>query len=134
MKTYLMRLLGDNSGKLVGIANVHSLADLFDTVDEHCNPNDYEYLRVVDTCVCMWEDSTWVNAAMEDCLPPDDEELEECEECGEEPRRTRYRWKTLVELCGSEEKFWEMYEQVYGEGSRPVAGMMRNGPEERRLT
>lgn len=130
MKTYLIRMIGDNSGNIAGIASVCNVAELFDTVDEYMNPHDLEYLRVTGHSVCLAIDkqNLWINEHVSDQRPPTDFDLGDWQDGDEKFFHRGKKWKTLVQLCGGEAKYWEMHEQVYGVGSRRVAGLMRNGP------
>jgi len=135
MKTYLIRELGDTSGRILGMANAENPGDLFYTLDEYVNPNCMEFLRITGTCVCirsfyMSDDpkDMWFNDELAGQIPATDADLAEFGEDAGEVFKTRHQWKTLVQLCGGEEKFWEMYEGYWGTGSRRVAGLMRNDP------
>ena len=133
MKTYLIRIAGDNSGSVLGMVRARSVDWLFDVMDQYSNPCDFEYLQLTDECVFLRgtdeSDDYFLNDGVRDQIPATDAELAVCEEDGEVPAKTRHRWKTMVELCGGAQKFWEVYEQVMGPGSRSVARLIRNFPD-----
>ena len=110
MKTYLIREMDDNSGKIMGSAVVHDIADLWQTMDEFANPHDYEYLRVTDTIVTFaLAEGIAANELAHEQMPPTDDDLA----AGCAARKGR-KWKTMVDLCGGQEQFREMYYQIYG--------------------
>lgn len=111
MKTYLIREHGDNSGALVGSAVVFDARDLWLTMDEFANPHEYEYLRIRGTCFFCNVGYGWQqNEAVHIQVPHTDEEREEFGD--DEPGMGK--WKTIVDLCGGQEKFDKMYTDIYG--------------------
>ena len=130
----MIRERGDNSGNLLGVAVVSSIADLFDTMDEYGNPSAFEYLRVSGTCVFMqglpeFDSEWWGNSGLVEQIPATDLEIEYCNADGNDISKTPHDWKTMVELCGGQERFWRMYKSVYKTGTPVVAYMMGNHPD-----
>ena len=95
--------------KTLGLLRVHDAIDLFQTMDEWDNPNDYEYLRIIGGGGVLYRNAEqglevsgeWGFKAYE----PTDEDMEEF------PEDKRPNWKTFVQLI--KQPFAEWYRHVY---------------------
>lgn len=118
MRTYLIRDLGDNSGKLVGTASVRNAKDLWWTVDEFANPHAFEYLRVRGTCV-------WLNGMLDEWTlsncPLTDDDIEAFGE--EQGDGSVEQWQTMHELCGGQENFDKMYRDWIAENTVSIQAL-----------